>query len=217
VILTETALLECGPASSDLHLVLAHGAGAPMTSAFMEQMAQTLAIGGVRTTRFEFAYMAERRTGAPVRPPPPLDQLVAEYLAVITRLPAVPGQRLFIGGKSMGGRVASMMADVLCAQRRIAGCVCLGYPFHPARKPEQLRTAHLADLACPTLIVQGTRDALGCESEVATYTLSPAIQIAWLADGNHDFVPRVRSGATADQHMATAAERVANFLAATEL
>lgn len=178
----------------------------------MEQMAQALATRGVRTTRFEFAYMADQRTGATSRPPPPLDFLVAEYLAVVSMLPPTPGQRLFIGGKSMGGRVASIMADVLHAERKIAGCVCLGYPFHPAGKPQQLRTAHLLNLVCPTLIIQGTRDALGCQGEVATYALSPAIEIAWLADGNHDFVPRVRSGSTADEHMATAAARIVEFM-----
>jgi predicted alpha/beta-hydrolase family hydrolase len=92
--------------------------------------------------------------------------------------------------------------------------VCLGYPFHPLGKPEQLRTAHLEGLTTPTLICQGTRDAFGTRGEVAGYTLSAAIELAWRDDGDHDLRPRKGvSGFTHAQHLATTAEAIAVFAA----
>ena len=111
-----------------------------------------------------------------------------EYRAAVAAVPA--GAPLIIGGKSMGGRVASMVADELYAAGRIAGLACLGYPFHPPKKPEQLRTAHLVALACPALIVQGERDPFGGRAEVEGYRLSPAIRFHWAGDGDHDLGPR---------------------------
>ena len=119
---------------------------------------------------------------------------------------------LFAGGKSMGGRVASMIADQLQATGRIAGLLCLGYPFHPVGKPDQRRTAHLADLRTPTLIVQGTRDPFGTRAEVASYQLSKSIDILWLEDGDHSFKPRRASGFTAAQHLEAATSAVAEFV-----
>ena len=137
--------------------------------------------------RFEFGYMAGRREGRRAALPR-AETLKGEYRAAVDGVEA-PG-RLVIGGKSMGGRVASMVADELYAAGRIAGLFCLGYPFHPPGRPEQLRTAHLATLATPALICQGTRDPFGTCEEVAGYALSPAIEIAWVEDGDHDLRPR---------------------------
>lgn len=121
---------------------------------------------------------------------------------------------LVIGGKSMGGRVASLAADGLRDEGRIAGLLCLGYPFHPPEKPSQLRTAHLAGLRTPTLIVQGTRDPFGTRAEVETYALSDRIEILWLEDGDHDLKPRKSvSGFTAADHLRTVAERVRDWAA----
>ena len=126
-----------------------------------------------------------------------------EYLAAIDELAAAAADgTLIIGGKSMGGRVASMIADDLFAAGRIAGLLCLGYPFHPIDKPDKLRTEHLKDLKTPTLICQGTRDPFGTSEEVATYDLSPAIQLSWFEDGDHDLKPRKRiSGFSHADHM----------------
>ena len=207
-----TARLTLGPRETKLHVILAHGAGAPMTSPFMEGMCQALADNGVASTRFEFDYMASRRNDGVKRPPPAMDILTEEYRAVIPAHQRAPGDTLFIGGKSMGGRVASLIADDLHAHGGIAGLVCLGYPFHPPRKPGQLRTAHLATLACPTLIVQGTRDPLGTAPQVATYALSRAIALLWLAGGDHDFKPRSSSGHSQASHVAAAAAAIARFM-----
>jgi predicted alpha/beta-hydrolase family hydrolase len=120
------------------------------------------------------------------------------------------GERLVIGGKSMGGRIASMVADEVGAR----GLVCLGYPFHPPGRPEKLRTAHLETLSTPALIVQGTRDAFGTREDVLGYRLSPAIRVAWLEDGDHSWKPRASSGRTEAQNMAEALTAIRGFLAA---
>ena len=110
-------------------------------------------------------------------------------------------------------------AVVFCGRRSplfsfrcLAGLLCLGYPFHPIGKPDQLRTAHLADMQTPTLIVQGTRDAFGTREEVATYKLSNSIEILWLEDGDHDLKPRKAvSGFTVADHMLAMAVRVSSW------
>ncbi|KRE03124.1 alpha/beta hydrolase [Bosea sp. Root670] len=199
-----------GPEKADVTILLAHGAGAPMDSASMTAAAEALAGAGFRVARFEFDYMAARRTGAARTPPPRAEKLNPQYIAAIDALGATGP--LIIGGKSMGGRVASMVADELFAQGRIRGLLCLGYPFHPPGKPGQLRTAHLAELKTPTLIVQGTRDEFGTREEVPTYGLSPEIDILWLEDGDHDLKPRKRvSGFSAADHLATMAGAVSTW------
>ena len=196
-----------GPDKADVTILLAHGAGAPMDSPSMTASARALAGAGFRVARFEFDYMAARRRGTSRPPPPRAEKLNPQYLAAIDALGAAG--TLIIGGKSMGGRVASMVADELFENGRIDGLLCLGYPFHPPGKPEQLRTGHLADLKTPALIVQGTRDEFGTREEVSTYRLSPAIDILWLEDGDHDLKPRKRvSGFSAADHLATLAEAV---------
>lgn len=192
-----------GPAGARTTILLAHGAGAPMDSASMNGAAASLAAQGFRVARFEFAYMAARRNGIR-KPPPRAETLVPEYEAAVAALGA--SGRLIVGGKSMGGRVASMAADGLFAKGTIRGLLCLGYPFHPPARPAQLRTAHLAALSTPTLICQGTRDEFGTREQVAGYALSDRIEILWLEDGDHDLKPRKRvSGSSAGDHLRTMA------------
>ncbi|MFV0299182.1 MAG: alpha/beta fold hydrolase [Hyphomicrobiaceae bacterium] len=207
--------LDTGPADGSVALVLAHGAGAGMDTRFMTEMAALLAARGIRVLRFEFGYMAQRRESGKRRPPPRADSLVDEYKAAVAaaRQHVGAGVRLAIGGKSMGGRVASMIADELSADGQITALVCLGYPFHPPGKPEATRTAHLEAIACPSLIVQGERDPFGNGDEVAGYVLAPAIRFVWIGDGDHDFGPRGRSGFTRKGNLALAADEVAGFLA----
>ncbi len=195
-----------GPADAPITILLAHGAGAPMDSASMTAAAQALAAEGFRVARFEFAYMAARR-GGQRKPPPRAETLKPEYVDAVRAL----GARgpLVIGGKSMGGRVASMIADELHAAGAVAGLLCLGYPFHPPDKPESLRTAHLAGLQTPTLICQGTRDEFGTRAEVETYPLSGRIRLLWLEDGDHDLKPRKKlSGFSAADHLRAMAATV---------
>ena len=202
-----------GPNVAKVHLLLAHGAGAPMTSPFLEKISGLLAERGLQVSRFEFGYMAARREGGKRRPPPRAELLLPEYASAVEELrPSMPpGQKLAIGGKSMGGRVASLAADALFAEKRISGLVCLGYPFHPPGKPDALRTAHLETLRCPCLIVQGERDPFGSRAEVEALRLPPAIRFCWIGDGDHDFGPRGGSGFTRSGNLAAAADAVAAF------
>jgi predicted alpha/beta-hydrolase family hydrolase len=207
-------LLISGPSDADGVLMLGHGAGAGMESAFMVQMADLLAARRVRTVRFEFAYMAARRSGKR-RPPPRGELLVPEYRAAVAQVRELERpRRLVIGGKSLGGRVASLLADELYAEGAIRGLVCLGYPFHPPKQPEKLRTAHLQSLECPALVVQGERDPFGGKGEVETFGLARAIRVHWVGDGDHDLGPRGGSGYTRKGNLAAAADAVAEFLRA---
>ncbi len=210
-----TELLETGPSDAQWTLLLAHGAGAGMETPFLATMAEVLAARGVRVFRFEFKYMAQRRAGGKRRPPPKADSLVDEYRAAVAaaRERGLSG-RLAIGGKSMGGRVASHVADDLRAAAQIETLICLGYPFHPPGTPERTRTEHLIDLQCPTLILQGERDPFGNRQEVESYGLPPAISVTWIGDGDHDFGPRGASGFTRKGNMIAAADAIAVFLAA---
>lgn len=189
-------------------LILAHGAGAPMDSEFMTDMAARLAVRGVNVMRFEFPYMAQRRLDGRKRPPNPQVQLLDCWRQVYAQVrPHVAGC-LAIGGKSMGGRMASLVADELGAD----ALVCLGYPFYAVGKPEKPRVAHLAAIKTQTLIVQGERDALGNREAVEGYELSEAITLHWLATGNHDLKPLKASGFSHEQHLDTTAEIVSTFV-----
>ena len=182
-----------------------------METPFMTAIAGLLADRNIATLRFEFGYMAARRQGGSKKPPPKAERLMDEYRAAVAGVPE--GAPLLIGGKSMGGRVASLVADELHTQGQIAGLVCLGYPFHPPNKPDQLRTAHLVYLRCPALIVQGDRDPFGTRGEVEAMQLSRAIRVLWADDGDHDLGPRGNSGFTRKGNLAAAADAVAAFAA----
>lgn len=200
-------LLIDGQKNAARTVVLAHGAGAPMDAPWMTEVALGLAAHDLRVVRFEFPYMAQRReTGkrrGPDRPPVLLDTWRGVIEAV-----GNPGE-LIIGGKSMGGRIATMVADAA----GVAGVLCFSYPFHPAGRPEKTRTEHLATLAAPSLILQGTRDPLGNSDDVAGYDLSPAIDLHWLEDGDHNLKPRKASGRTHAQNLAEAVDVAAAFVA----
>ncbi len=199
-----------GKSNTGATILLAHGAGAPMDSRAMNDIAESLADSGLRVARFEFDYMASRRRTGSAKPPPKAETLQPEYVKAIADLEAEGP--LIIGGKSMGGRVASMIADEQFSAKRICGVLCLGYPFHPVGKPDVLRTAHLAGLQCPALIVQGTRDPFGTYEEVRQYKLSPSIEVDWLEDGDHDLRPRKKiSGFSSADHMRAMAEKVADW------
>lgn len=194
-----------GPDDAPWTIALAHGAGAGMRSDFLDAFATGLGERGLRVVRFEFPYMAARSRGGKGGPPDREPVLRQTWLDVIDHVGA---ERLVIGGKSMGGRIASLIAE----ERPVAGLVCLGYPFHPVGKPDKLRVAHLQTLTAPTLILQGTRDPFGNEDEVATYSLAPAIRVHWIADGNHDLTPRKSSGRTEEQNWAEALDVLAKFV-----
>jgi len=206
-----------GPRPGAPIVVLTHGAGGPawrlapgplhreVDEPVLESVAHGLAGAGLRVARFEFPYTAARRADGKRRPPDRQAVLLDTWRAVVAELGA---DSVVIGGKSMGGRMASLVADEL----GVRGLVCLGYPFHPPGKPAQLRTAHLAALRTPALIVQGTRDPFGGPDEVARYALAPSIRVAWIEDGDHGLAPRRASGRTRAQNLEAAVARVVGFV-----
>jgi predicted alpha/beta-hydrolase family hydrolase len=186
-------------------IALAHGAGHGMDSPFMEYFATELGNRGYRVVRYEYPYMSEKRRTCRRKPPDREPVLRETWLRVIELLGA---EGLVIGGKSMGGRIASLIAD----EAGIAGLVCLGYPFHPVGKPEQLRVEHLRTLKTPTLIVQGERDPFGNREEVSGYKLSRSIKVRWMPDGDHSFKPRKIAGRTEEQNWQAALAEIETFL-----
>ena len=171
----------------------------------MNAFAQGLAKHGLRVVRFEFPYMAARRETGKRRPPDREPVLRETWHRVID---SVKSKTLFIGGKSMGGRIASLVAD----EAEVAGLICLGYPFHPTGKPEQLRIEHLKSIRTPTLIVQGERDPFGNREEVAGYKLSKHVRVHWLPDGDHSFKPRKASGRTLEENWEEGIDAVTSFI-----
>lgn len=194
-----------GPARAPLTLALAHGAGAAMDHAFMETMAAGIADAGFRVARFEFPYMAKRREDGKKLPPDREPALRAKFEEVAETLGA---DKLVIGGKSMGGRIASMMADEI----GVRGLVCLGYPFHAPGKPERVRADHLKAIATPTLIVQGERDPFGTRQDIAGYALDRKVKVRFLVDGEHSFKPRKKSGRSEAENLAEAVDLVTAFM-----
>ena len=198
-------LLWTGPAGGPV-LVLAHGAGAPMDSPFLETLVGLLADEGVRVGRFEFAYMAARRSRVR-KPPPRPEALDAEFLAV---LEGAPG-RLRLGGKSMGARAACRVAGRL-GTGRVAGVVCFGFPFHPPGKPQALRDDLAAAGDVPALVVQGERDPFGTRGEVEAMRLPASVTLSWIAGANHDLAPPKSAGVTQAEALAIAARTAAAFV-----
>lgn len=201
-------------------VIFAHGAGANMTHEFMDEITKLLNGRNINVLRFNFPYMDKRallgKKYPPDRMPKLLDcyQQVIEYVQTQDEADSLP---LFIGGKSMGSRAA---ASLLSKEQgldfehasSIKGVFCLGYPFHPAKKPEKLRLAPLQLATKPVLIVQGERDTLGSKTEIDEYSLSDLCQCVFLEDGDHSLKPRVKSGFTYQQHLSKAAEQISLFI-----
>ena len=205
-----------GPEDGPL-FVFAHGAGAGADSDFMNAVSAGLAQQGIRVARFNFGYMAKRLEDGKRRPPDRQPKLLACFVEQLQAL----GRPAVIGGKSMGGRMASLLAaDVDDCDpdggRLITGIACLGYPFHPNGKPDKLRIDHFPAIDKPLLIAQGTRDSMGTQEQVAGYELPDTIQWCWLEDGNHDLKPRKVSGFSHAQHLATAVSALAAFIKACQ-
>jgi predicted alpha/beta-hydrolase family hydrolase len=188
------------------NFVFAHGAGAGQNSEFMELMALGLAKQNINVIRFNFAYMQLVEELGKRRPPDRADKLIVHFNAVVSEIDkSLP---IFIGGKSMGGRMASMLLE----KSNALGCICMGYPFHPPGKPEKLRTEHLLAINKPVLILQGERDTFGTREEVGTFNLSERVEVSYLADGDHSFKPRKASGATLEANLDQIIEHSITFI-----
>ncbi|WP_394131753.1 alpha/beta family hydrolase [Marinobacter nauticus] len=174
-------------------MILAHGAGAPMDSLFMELLAEALAGQGIESVRFEFPYMVKRREDGRKRPPDRQPALLAAFEDQVSLAREELGSQvpLLVGGKSMGGRMATLLAAGKC--RDVDGVACYGYPFHPPGKLDRWRIEHLGEVAVPLLVVQGTRDPFGKPDELKAQGQIPGLtRLCWLDGGNHDFQPLAR-------------------------
>lgn len=209
-------LLQNGPNEGPVY-VFAHGAGADMNSEFMTQVAENLAKKGIRVIRFNFPYMIKRLEDGKRRPPDRGPKLLDAYKNVIQDL----NTPVVIGGKSMGGRMSSLLmaenALLKDGERLpILGSACLGFPFHAPGKDPKDRLNHLENLSEPLLVVQGTRDTMGTREEILEYKstgkINSSITLEWLEDGNHDLKPRKVSGFSHQQHIDSAIDAVADFV-----
>lgn len=188
---------------ADPVLVLAHGSGQPADSDWMGRLTGLLVKAHLRVIRFDFEYMATAKRLGKNRPPPKVPVLVQEMKRVVELEKAA-----FVGGKSLGGRVASHLATEIPLQ----GWIAFGYPFHPPGKPDKLRTEHLPRCLCPGLVLQGERDPFGKRQEVEELSLPPDLIVSWISDGDHQLKPRKRDPATLEGNLEEAAGRTSDFM-----
>ncbi|ROS01826.1 hypothetical protein EDC56_2274 [Sinobacterium caligoides] len=201
-----------GPNDADTTLILAHGAGAGMDHEFMQQVAAGIASHGIQVIRFEFPYMAKRRLDGRKYPPDRAPKAMLAFQQLINHVQQhYSSRRLFIGGKSMGGRLASLLAAEYKPNRGVDGVICLGFPFCAPGKPEVNRGEHLAEIRLPTLIIQGERDSFGGREAIESFPFSAQVSAQLLPDGDHSFKPRVKSGHTLDTNIEQAIASVAAF------
>ena len=187
-------LLE-GPEDAPRVLILTHGAGSPMDSALLTRLSTSLAELGTRVIRFEFPYMAARRTGGKRGMPDPQPILLQRWKTVFAQFK--DARPTFIGGHSMGGRMASMVAD----QVSPSGVMCVSYPWHPPDNPHKTRVEHLLHLKTPCLMLCGTRDEFGSPEEVKGYTLAPSVKVHWLDGADHSIKGLARSPRKTSHHI----------------
>jgi predicted alpha/beta-hydrolase family hydrolase len=191
-------------------LILGHGAGVGQNSGFMVSFATALAARGIDTVTFNFLYMEQGR-----RLPDPKDKLEACYRAVIAAVRKRGPDRLAIGGKSMGGRIASQVAAGGAPD--VAGLVLLGYPLHPPGKQDQLRAKHLSQIKAPMLFVQGSRDTFGTPAELQPIlkTLKAPAELFEVAGGDHSFKVLKRAGVSQEDAYKAVLDRIEQWLRAT--
>jgi len=193
-------------------LVLAHGAGGGQTSPFVVRAGRELAARGIVVATFDFPYITAGRS-APDKPA----VLEAHWRAVIDEARGrseFKGRPLFIGGKSMGGRIASQVAAA--GVDGVAGLIFFGYPLHPPGRPQQRRDAHLPDIRLPMLFIQGTRDEFGTSAEIRELLprLDAGARIVEIADGDHSFKTRTKvTGRKPDAALVDVFDAAAAFMA----
>lgn len=196
-------------------LLWAHGAGAGHQSVFMQQMINALAARGLQVFAIDFPYMQQMMEQGKRRPPPRVEKTLEHFAAWYELLEPLAEPPLWAGGKSMGGRIATMFASTGPASQQVCpGVIVAGYPFHPPKAPDKLRLSHWADIHCPLLVLQGERDPFGTREEVSGYLLTAQTQLEWLADGDHDFKPRRASGLKHEFLIDEAATLAASFVRA---
>ncbi|WP_324043076.1 alpha/beta fold hydrolase [Aeromonas dhakensis] len=199
-----------GAVDAPVRILLAHGAGAGMEHAFLAELSRLLAGPDIEVVRFNFPYMSKRALDGKRRPPDRQPVLLDHWHQMIK---AFAHPRLFLAGKSMGGRMAAELYQESEDEMNAAGLLILGYPFHPPAKPDRWRGEVLKQIKTPTLLLQGERDTFGTRAELADFPFSSAVSVHWLTDGDHGFKPRKSSGASEQGNLCQAAERIKDFIA----
>ena len=203
-------VLREGSVDAPVRILLAHGAGAGMDHAFLAELSRLLAGPEIEVVRFNFPYMTKRAQDGKRRPPD-RQPLLLEHWRQMVREFAHP--RLFLAGKSMGGRMAAELYHDGGDAMNAAGLLILGYPFHPPAKPDRWRGDVLKQIKVPTLLLQGERDTFGSRAELAEFPFSPNVSVHWLTDGDHGFKPRKVSGVSEQENMQYAADTIKHFVA----
>ncbi|WP_421206705.1 alpha/beta family hydrolase [Aeromonas enteropelogenes] len=197
-----------GASDAPVRILLAHGAGVGMEHAFLAELSRLLAGPDIEVVRFNFPYMIKRARDGKRRPPDRQPALLEHWRQMVREF-AHP--RLFLAGKSMGGRMAAEIADEMNA----AGLLILGYPFHPPAKPDRWRGEVLKQITTPTLLLQGERDTFGSRAELVDFPFSSAVSVHWLTDGDHGFKPRKASGVSEQENLQQAANEIRRFVTNT--
>jgi predicted alpha/beta-hydrolase family hydrolase len=199
---------------ADRAVLLAHGAGADMHAPALTSVADALADAKVPSLRFNFPYKVAGRRG-PDRPPV-LAAAVRDAAAELARRTKLPPDRLVLGGRSMGGRICSLVVADEDDPLPALALVLLGYPLHPPGKPETLRVEHFPRITVPCLFVSGTRDAFGSPDELQQHvrTIKGRTEWHWIESADHGFKPLKSSGVTAAAALAGAAEATVAFVRA---
>jgi predicted alpha/beta-hydrolase family hydrolase len=193
---------------ADRAVLLAHGAGADLNAAALTTTADALARAKIPSLRFNFAYRDEGR-GGPDRPPV-LEAAVREAIAELSKRSKVPPEQCVLGGRSMGGRICSIVA----ATEGALGLVLLGYPLHPPGKPENLRVEHFPKLKMRVLFVSGTRDSFATPDELkrAAKKIRGKVTYSWIDTGDHGFKPLKSSGLTVASVLTDVSNTVVDFV-----
>ncbi|WP_421242005.1 alpha/beta fold hydrolase [Aeromonas enteropelogenes] len=194
-----------GASDAPVRILLAHGAGAGMEHAFLAELSRLLAGPDIEVVRFNFPYMIKRAQDGKRRPPDRQPALLEHWRQMVREF-AHP--KLFLAGKSMGGRMAAEIAGEMNA----AGLLILGYPFHPPAKPDRWRGEVLKQITTPTLLLQGERDTFGSRAELVDFPFSSAVSVHWLTDGDHGFKPRKASGVSEQENLQQAANEIRRFV-----
>ena len=184
-----------------------------MDSPFMDQLANALDREGIASVRFEFPYMEKRREDGKKRPPDRQPVLLKSFREAVAQVRSHVGDdcKVLVGGKSMGGRMASLLACE--TEPAVDGVACFGYPFHAPGKLDKWRIDHFSELTCPLLIVQGTRDPFGKAVEVQQKGIMEGLsQLTWLEGGNHDFQPLKKQPESRDELINQAASVTRFFI-----
>ena len=189
-------------------LILAHGAGAPMDSVFMNTMVKGIIERDILVIRFEFPYMTKRRLGKNSFPDK-ITSLCLFYKDIFYQIKNIYSKKtIWVGGKSMGGRVSAIISSEI----NVKGAIVLGYPFHPINNKDKLRIDCLQSSGPPILIIQGTRDKLGSIKEVNNYTLHKKNSLFWIEDGDHSYNTLKKSKYNPENSIKKAYFKVSDFI-----